>query len=83
MMQRFDKLERVLEGCEWLAASRFTVADILVADVLRIPNDLGELENHPALRGYLARALARPALERARADQLAHCEAADTMRSEP
>jgi hypothetical protein len=63
--------------------SRFTVADILMADVLRIPNDLGELKNHPALRGYLTRALARPAFERARADQLAHFEAADAMRSEP
>ena len=67
----------------WLAPSRFTVADILMADVLRIPNDLGELENHPALRGYLTRALARPTFERARADQLAHFEAADAMRSEP
>jgi glutathione S-transferase len=55
MMQRFDKLEQVLEGREWLATSGFTIADILMADVLRIPNDLGDLEKYPALRGYLTR----------------------------
>src|SRR3712207_8507749 len=32
MMQRFDKLEWVLEGREWLATSGFTIADILMAD---------------------------------------------------
>ena len=82
MMQRFDKLERVLEGREWLATSGFTIADILMADVLRIPNDLGELEKYPALRGYLTRALARPAFSKAHADQLEHFEAADATRSE-
>lgn len=81
MTQRLDRLERVLEGREWLAASRFTVADILMADVLRVPDVLSELENRPALRGYVARALARPAFEKARADQLAHFEAADATRS--
>ena len=82
MMQRFDKLERVLEGREWLATSGFTIADILMVDVLRIPNDLGELEKYPALRGYLKRALARPAFSKAHAGQLEHFEAADATRSE-
>jgi glutathione S-transferase len=82
MMQRFDKLEGVLEGREWLATSGFSIADILMADVLRIPNDLGELEKYPALRGYLRRALARPAFSKAHAGQLEHFEAADATRSE-
>lgn len=82
MIQRFDHLERVLESREWLAASRFTVADILMADVLRVPKVLSELENYPALRGYVARALARPAFRNARDGQIAHFEAADAARSE-
>ncbi len=82
MIQRFDQLEQVLESREWLAASRFTVADILMADVLRVPEVLSELENYPALRSYVARALARPAFSRARDGQLAHFEAADAARSE-
>ena len=49
MKQRFDRLDAVLREREWLAASRFTVADILMADALRVPNDLGELESHGAL----------------------------------
>lgn len=81
MMQRLAQLERVLEDREWLAASRFTVADILMADVLRIPEDLGEMENHPALRDYVARALARPAFRKARADQISYFEAADATRA--
>jgi glutathione S-transferase len=53
-----------------------------MADVLRIPNDLGELEKYAALRGYLRRALARPAFSKAHAGQLEHFEAAHAMRSE-
>lgn len=82
MMQRLDQLERVLEGRQWLATSGFTVADILMADVLRIPEVLGELENHPALRGYVERALDRPAFHKAHADQLAHFAVEDEIREE-
>ncbi|MCK5789230.1 MAG: glutathione S-transferase [Ketobacter sp.] len=32
------QLENVLSGQEWLAADRFTVADLLMADVLRLPD---------------------------------------------
>lgn len=81
MNMRLDHLEHVLEGREWLAASRFTVADILMADVLRVPDVLNELETRPALRDYVARALARPAFEKARADQIAHFEAGDATRA--
>ncbi|HEV7368512.1 glutathione S-transferase family protein [Arenibaculum sp.] len=77
MKQRFDRLEAVLTQREWLAASRFTIADILMSDVLRIPGDLGELESYAALKAYVARACSRPAFQKARRDQLAHFEAAD------
>ncbi len=82
MTQRFDRLEAVLGQREWLAAARFTVADLLMSDVLRVPNDLGALERHDALRAYVARACVRPAFQQARRDQLAYFEAADATRSQ-
>ncbi|MCK5750274.1 MAG: glutathione S-transferase family protein [Oricola sp.] len=81
MKQRFDRLEAVLEEREWLAASRFTVADILMADALRMPGKLGELERYDALKAYVARACARPAFEKARDDQMAFFAAADAARA--
>jgi glutathione S-transferase len=80
MKQRFDRLEPVLKEREWLAASRFTVADIMMCDVLRVPDRLGELANYPALKAYVARACARPAFQKAYRDQLAHFAAADAAR---
>ena len=82
MKQRFDRLEAVLETRDWLAANRFTVADILMSDALRVPDKLGELEDYGALRAYVARALGRPAFQKAHRDQLAHFAAADAGRSE-
>lgn len=81
MKQRFDSLEAVLQTREWLAASRFTIADIMMADVLRMPNDLGELEEYRALQAYVARACSRPGFQKARRDQVAHFEAADVVRN--
>lgn len=81
MTQRFDRLEAVLADREWLAASRFTIADIIMADALRLPNDLGALENYKSLQAYVARACSRPAFQKAHADQLAHFGAADVNRS--
>lgn len=81
MKQRFERLEAVLEARDWLAAARFTVADILMSDVLRIPNELGELEDYGALRAYVARACGRPAFRKAHRDQLAHFRDADAARS--
>src|SRR4051794_2970554 len=36
MGKRLDQLEKVLSERDWLAAGRFTVADLLMADVLRV-----------------------------------------------
>lgn len=80
MKQRFDRLEAVLAEREWIATSRFTVADIMMSDALRLPDELGELERYPALRAYVARAFGRPAFQRAYRDQLAYFEAADAAR---
>jgi glutathione S-transferase len=82
MKQRFDRLDAALKDRDWLAASRFTVADIMMSDVLRIPDKLGELESYQALKAYVARACSRPAFEKAYRDQLAHFKAADAIRSQ-
>lgn len=73
---RLRRLEPVLAGREWLAGS-FSAADILMADVLRLVDRFDRLAGHPACRGYVARATARPAFVKAHADQMAHFAAAD------
>jgi glutathione S-transferase len=80
LCQRLDRLEAYLAEREWLAASRFTVADILMADVLRMPDKHGQLQDYPALRAYLARACDRPAFLKALSDQMTHFQAADIAR---
>jgi len=76
LQMRLDRLEPVLGEREWLAGS-FSVADIMMADVLRLVDRFDRLAGHPACRAYLARATGRPAFDRALADQLAHFAAAD------
>jgi len=73
---RLQHLEPVLAGREWLAGT-FSVADILMADVLRLVDRFGGLAGHAACRHYVARATARPAFVTAHADQMAHFAAAD------
>jgi glutathione S-transferase len=76
---RLKHMEPVLAGREWLAGP-FSVADILMADVLRLVDHFGGLGQYPACRNYVARATARPAFVKARADQMAHFAAADKAR---
>ena len=56
-----DGLERRLDGREWIACADFTVADILLATVLRQIRKTDLVEPYPRLAAYYARALARPA----------------------
>jgi len=79
MASRLDQLEKVLSEREWLAAQRFTAADLLMADVLRIPR-VRSSGNRPASEAYVLRVTDRPAFRKARADQLAHFAAADKGR---
>ncbi|HZB92778.1 MAG TPA: glutathione S-transferase family protein [Stellaceae bacterium] len=72
---RLQHLEPVLAGREWLAGS-FSVADILMADVLRLVDRFGGLERYPACGDYVARATARPSFVKAHRDQMAHFAAA-------
>ncbi|HEY5723504.1 MAG TPA: glutathione S-transferase family protein [Allosphingosinicella sp.] len=79
MEKRLGQLETVLEEREWLAAGRFTAADLLMADVLRIPK-VRAFGDRPATEAYVARATGRPAFKKAHADQMAHFAAADRAR---
>ena len=78
---RLGHMEGVLSGREWLVAGQFTIADILMADVLRLPDRFDGLAAYPKTRAYVARATARPAFQKAHADQMAHFAAADAARA--
>jgi glutathione S-transferase len=73
---RLQRLEPVLGSREWLAGE-FSIADILMADVLRLVDRLGGLKDYAATRDYLARALSRPAFAKALDGQMAFYAAAD------
>jgi glutathione S-transferase len=77
--KRLGQLASVLAEREWLAASRFTVADILMADVLRVPS-VRAFAASAAIEAYIERACARPAFKKAFADQVAHFVAGDRAR---
>jgi len=76
---RLAHMEPVLAAREWLAG-RFSVADILMADVLRLVDRFDGLKDYPAAKAYVARATARPSFVKAHADQLAHFARADEAR---
>ena len=76
MVSRLKHIEPVLAGREWLAGT-FSVADILMADVLRLVDRFDGLAKYPACRDYVARATARPSFVKAHADQMAHFAAAN------
>lgn len=77
---RLDAMEAILREREWLAADRFTAADLLMADILRVP----KVRSHgkrPATERYIARITDRPAFRKAHADQLALYAAEDAARA--
>jgi glutathione S-transferase len=67
---RLRSLAAWLDGRDWLAG-RFSVADIVMATVLRGLKEEPVLAAHPAIAAYLERCLARPAFAAALAAQLA------------
>lgn len=76
VLQRLTRMQDVLSQRPWLAAGRFTVADIMMADALRIPK-VRAAGDFPAIREYVDRLCARPAFKRAHQGQLAHFAMAD------
>jgi glutathione S-transferase len=57
-------VERRLEGREWIACADFTVADIMMASVLRGIRKSDLMEPYPRIKAYYERAHARPAWQR-------------------
>lgn len=73
---RLQHMNEVLAGCDWLAGE-FSIADILMADVLRLVDRFDGLADYPACREYIQRAKGRPAFVKAHADQMAFYAEAD------
>ena len=80
MDKRLAQLEAVLAERDWLAADRFTVADLIMTDVLRV-SKVRAYGDRPATEAYIERVTARPAFQKAHADQIAHFATADKKRS--
>jgi len=66
---RLTDLSRHLGDADWLDGA-FSAADLLMVTVLRGVQGVGILEHYPNLVAYIARGEARPAYQRAFADQL-------------
>lgn len=81
LQSRLARLDAVLASRDHLAANRFTVADLLMADVLRVPKLRAELDAYPALSAFMTRTLDRPAFRKAHQDQLDHFAATDAARA--
>lgn len=69
--ERFAELSRRLGERQWLDGDTFTAGDLLMVAVLRILSDDGFLNRYDNLAAYVARGTARPAFQRALADQMA------------
>ena len=70
---RLDLLSEALGDREWLEG-RFTIGDLMMVSVLRNLRHTQLVAGHPVLGPYVARGEARPAFQRALADQLATFE---------
>ena len=67
---RLDELSARLGEADWLDGA-FSAGDLLMVTVLRRATSSGLLADYPNLSAYIARGEARPAYQRAFADQLA------------
>ncbi len=76
---RLAHMEAILSEREWLVEDRFTAADLIMADVLRVP-EIRARGDRPATEAYIQRLVARTAFKKAHADQVAHFAAADESR---
>lgn len=78
LQSRLQSMDRILAKDEWLAGS-FSVADIVMADVLRLVDRFDGLAEYPACRDFITRAVSRPGFSKAHADQMAYFAAADQV----
>jgi glutathione S-transferase len=69
---RLASLSERLEGRDYLEAERFTACDLLMTSVLRILRRTDMVGQMPVLEAYRLRCEARPAYQKALADQMAN-----------
>ena len=74
-VKRLGELSAVMAKRQWLAADRFTIADIAMTTVLRIVDHTDLVAQYGPLAAYKARCEARPAFQKSLADQLADIDA--------
>ncbi len=67
--KRLEKLSEALGDKDWLEGE-FTIGDLAMASVLRVGEHAQPMKAQPSLVAYLDRAKARPAFQRAIADQI-------------
>jgi glutathione S-transferase len=67
---RLAVLSEWLAGRDYLEENRFTVADLLMTTVLRMPRHTDLVAQMPVLEAYRQRCEARPAFKKALADQM-------------
>ncbi len=82
MRKRLGDLQTALGDRQWFANDAFSAADIIMTHVLRDLRHTTLVAEYPALAAYLARCEARPAFQRALADQLAPFKAAEAKQPE-
>lgn len=73
---RLGHMDTILSGREYVAGA-FSIADIAMADVLRLVDRFDGLASYPACRAYVERLTQREAFLKSHAKQIAHFEAAD------
>ena len=71
VQSRLDGVADFLGQRDYLVADRFTAADLLLTTVLRALRTTDMVRQMPALEAYRLRCEARPAFQRALADQMA------------
>jgi glutathione S-transferase len=69
--ERLGRLSDWLGDRDWLE-DRFTAGDLMMCTILRILRSTDLVAEHPNLARYQARCEARPAFQRALADQISH-----------
>lgn len=57
-------VDRRLQGRDWVATDDFTIADLLLASVLRQLRHTDLMDGYPDVKAFYARAMARPAWSR-------------------
>ena len=80
LRKRLEQVHAAIGDRDWLTDAGFTVADLMMADILRIPAQNGLLDDLHGLAAYVERATDRSAFRRAMADHMAHWRAADERR---